>query len=98
MKHTQGPWIYQNTGPDSHNQGVVYSKETGESIAVAYDRKNLKAIAAVPDLIDALLFVQEAIALWRDGGPHLRHPEHGLLTLEEVKYCVVDDALSKLTD
>lgn len=46
-------------------------------------------------LFDALRFVQLAIADWRDGGNGLVHPEHGLLHLEEVKYCVVDPVLEE---
>jgi len=41
---------------------------------------------------EALKFVQYALAQDRDGLP-IRHPEHGEICLEEVKYIVVDPAL-----
>ena len=46
------------------------------------------------DLLETLRFVQLALANWRDG-EDIIHPEHGILTLEEVKYLVVDPAISK---
>ena len=47
------------------------------------------------DLIDALKFVQYALACFRDNEPII-HPEHGELYLEEVKYCVVDPVLEEI--
>ncbi len=44
---------------------------------------------------DALLCVQEALAAFRDGVPYV-HPTHGQLSLEEVKYVLVDPALEIL--
>ena len=41
---------------------------------------------------EALLQVQNALACDRDGIPYV-HPEHGEITLEEVKYLVVDKVL-----
>jgi hypothetical protein len=43
---------------------------------------------------EALTFVQYALAQYRDNLPII-HPVHGELTLEEVKYCVVDPALDQ---
>lgn len=40
---------------------------------------------------DAILEVQSALADYRDGRQY-SHPKHGELSLEEVKYCVVDPA------
>jgi methionine synthase II (cobalamin-independent) len=45
--------------------------------------------------VDALKQVQIALAAHRDGEKYVHpdHPEHGEMTLEELKYCVVDPAL-----
>ena len=47
MKHTKGPWYESNTG---NHQGLIISENTGENIAVSYDKKNARLIAAAPDL------------------------------------------------
>ena len=44
-------------------------------------------------LLDAMEHVQKALAAFRDGETTYKHPEHGSLLLEEVKYCVVDPVL-----
>ena len=45
-------------------------------------------------LREALKAVQDALAAHRDGIPYV-HPTHGPLTLEEVKYVIVDPALAE---
>lgn len=50
--HTPGPW-YTNARP-TDTQGLVYAESTGENIAVTYDPKNARLIAAAPDLLAAL--------------------------------------------
>lgn len=52
--------------------------------------------AAAPSLFEALRFVQTALANFRDGLDGTLHPEHGMLKLEEVKYCVVDPVIEQL--
>ena len=47
MKNTPGPWFEGNTG---NHQGIIYHENTGEAIAVSYDKKNARLIAAAPDL------------------------------------------------
>jgi hypothetical protein len=44
--------------------------------------------------LEALKDVQAALAGWRDGEETYEHPEHGKLSLEEVKYCIVDQAIT----
>jgi hypothetical protein len=56
-----------------------------------------KTIRRVPkvkarDPLQVLRDVQQALACMRDGKPYI-HPEHGVLTLEEVKYTIVDPAI-----
>ena len=46
------------------------------------------------DLLSALKFTQTALANWRDE-KDIVHPKHGILNLEEVKYLVVDAAITK---
>ena len=46
-------------------------------------------------VIEALKFVQYALACDRDG-EKIIHPIHGELCLEEVKYCVVDPVIEEL--
>lgn len=50
-----------------------------------------------PAMLDALVFIQEALANFRDGLDATLHPVHGLLKLEEVKYCVVDPVVDAAT-
>ena len=58
MKHTPGKWYKCNTG---NHQGLIISRDTGENIAVTYDKKNDGLIAAAPDLLEAC---RELLAEW----------------------------------
>ena len=61
MQHTPGPW-YARTS--NHQiippKGLIVSEETGENIAVAYDKKNAPILAAAPDLLEALEHVTQS--------------------------------------
>lgn len=56
-QHTPGPWYTRPHSTDT--QGLVYSENTGENIAVTYDVKNAHLVAAAPELLDALKMVAE---------------------------------------
>ena len=43
-------WYTANAG----DQGLIIDEETGRNVAVSYDKKDAKLIAAAPDLLDAL--------------------------------------------
>ena len=51
-KHTPGPWYAANMGNDS--QGLVIDENTGTNIAVTYDKRDARLIAAAPNLLAAL--------------------------------------------
>ena len=102
-KHTPGPWeIHDNIGRSSEI-GVV-ADAAPCIIAVmgnakawpAEARANTLLIAAAPDLLAALCDVQAALACHRDGVTY-RHPVHGQIALEEVKYLIVDPVIAKAT-
>ena len=55
--------------------------------------ERIKLLRAKNDeLVEALKFVQTALANWRDE-EDIIHPEHGKLNLEEIKYLIVDEIL-----
>ena len=58
MKHTPGPWYESGTG---NHQGLVISRSTSANVAVAYDKKDARLIAAAPEMLEALLIVQDRI-------------------------------------
>ena len=68
MTHTREPWYEANTG---NYQSLIVSENTGENIAVVYDRKNADIIAAVPDLLNELEWVVE----YFDEHPYLTEGE-----------------------
>ena len=92
---TPGPWTAEGApgttltikGPD----GFPVFRIRGGMLPVDADAR---LIASAPDLYAALREVQRALACDRDGIPYA-HPVHGRITLEEVKYTVVDPALSR---
>ena len=106
-KYTPGPWEVrwgrkpygigpEGTDPDSQlglDIGHVFrSHVRGHR---EQQEGNARLIAAAPDMLEALQFVQKALADWRDGEDSTQHPVHGVLSLEEVKYCVVDEVIRK---
>ena len=58
QKHTAELWEVGNTG---NHQGLIYAEKTGDNIAVAYDKKNAKLIAAAPDMLKALKQCEEVL-------------------------------------
>lgn len=61
---TPGPWHESRTG---NHQGLIVA-DSGENVAVAYDKKDAPLIASAPDLLAAL--DAALIALADDDGPH----------------------------
>jgi hypothetical protein len=76
-------WYTANTG---RGQGLVVDEETGENIAVVYDKKNEDLIAAAPELLKALEFIS-SIATSKD------HLVGGWL--EDVCRAAINKALNK---
>jgi len=108
MKHTPGPWkpfveleIHFNSEGDKFTERVmeIVDEKLEDTICYVPSRHlgNPSLIAAVPLLLEALQFVQLALAEWRDGSDEIEHPKHGKINLEEVKYLVVDEAISAAT-
>jgi hypothetical protein len=66
---TPGPWESQHTaGHDTHGQTAIYAEADGKDIAIVYDGEaNARLIAAAPELLRALLEVEEQTYL-------LNHP------------------------
>jgi len=50
--YSPGPWYEANTAGD--HQGLVISENTGENIAVSYDKKNAALIAKSPEMVEAI--------------------------------------------
>lgn len=50
--HTAGPWYASRTA--GNHQGLVIAEATGVTVAITYDRKDARLIAAAPDLLAAL--------------------------------------------
>lgn len=67
-KHTPGPWYETGTG---NHQGLVISESTGANVAVVYDKRDARLIAAAPDLLRGC---QAAIAYLAD--PASKFPEN----------------------
>lgn len=58
---------------------------------------NAKLMAKAPELAVALMQVQKALANWRDGKDVVFVTRSGQkLSLEEVKYCIVDEVLQSI--
>jgi len=66
-KHTPGPWYEASMGND--HQGLVVDEQTGENIAVIYDKANARLIAKAPKMLETL---NEVIAKLADYQPDYR--------------------------
>ena len=66
-----------------------------DKIACDYARRIVKRYNSHNELVKALEFVQYALACWRDQEP-ITHIKHGVMSLEEVKYCIVDVTLDEI--
>ena len=112
-KHTPGPLsVLPMTDPNNeeNHEGFKVVTSTGlkvadcfyqgcdgEELSMETAEANAILMAASADLLEALIFVQKALAEWRDGSEETHHPEHDWIHLEEVKYLVVDTAIDKAT-
>lgn len=52
-QHTPGPWYSSRQSPDAI-QGLVISEASGVNVAVTYNPKDARLIAAAPELLAAL--------------------------------------------
>lgn len=52
-------WYEADTGT---HQGLVVSEVTGDNIAVTYDKKHARLVAAAPELLDALEVMQALVS------------------------------------
>jgi hypothetical protein len=50
-KHTTGPWNAADTG---NHQGMIIAEQDGATVAVTYDAKDARLIAAAPELLETL--------------------------------------------
>jgi hypothetical protein len=66
-------WICKPVaGHEKHGASVVYSEETGDTIALVYDgERHGEVVAAAPELLEALQNLEDAAALieerWESG-------------------------------
>jgi hypothetical protein len=101
-KCSDRPWyMSRDAVPDGIVQ-VTISADNGDRVATVFQTEaNARLIASAPTLLAALDKVQEALANWRDNPPSRTDvlvSDDGIpLTLEEVKYCIVDDAIRQAT-
>lgn len=57
-------WYEADTGT---HQGLVVSEVTGDNIAITYDKKHARLVAAAPELLDALEVLTKMNCDWTDG-------------------------------
>jgi hypothetical protein len=60
MKHTQGPWYAKNSA--GNYQGLVIAEDSGATIAVTYDVKDMHLVAAAPELLEALRQIEAQLS------------------------------------
>ena len=74
MTKTKRQWYEASTG---NHQGLIIEEDTGENIAVSYDKADARLIAAAPDLLAAAMaFVKSIDSHSQDY--ELDTKEHGL--------------------
>jgi len=61
-KHTPGPWVYQisNLG-SAHEQGLIFPEKNGPCVAVSYEAKDARLIAAAPEMLEALMWAMHHV-------------------------------------
>lgn len=108
-KHSPGPWGIGGSlvsGPDGHSPiAVVLHKSSGKArdedyFAPPFEtyEANGALIAAAPELLDGMRYLQSVLASIRDNEEIPAHPVHGKIrTYEEVKYLIVDPLIEKAT-
>ena len=73
MKHTQENWYKSNTG---NHQGLIISENTGENIAVCYDKTNADLIAAAPAMLKILIECDKRLEFAKKRDPQQRGAYH----------------------
>lgn len=92
-KHTPGPWTYQE-GTSPHFHGTVYTEETGDSVAVTYndeDGANARLIAAAPELLEVLEFLNAGMECYCDSTPAVLDGH------DKCAVCMAKEAIAKAT-
>jgi hypothetical protein len=72
MKHTPGPWNEVTVG---NQQRLIVSEANGTNVAVSYDKKDARLIAAAPELLESC---KEWLDIWiyiRDTSPNVEIPD-----------------------
>jgi hypothetical protein len=102
MAHTPGPWkVSGDYGNADQHPNLTIESDFGQITRVLSENCDIdeqviadaKLIAAAPRMLEALEQLQIALACFRDG-QHYIHPTHGPIGFEELKYLVVDTAVS----
>lgn len=81
-----GPWYAK---PTSGDQALIIDERTGANIAVVYNKRHAPAIAAQPDVLEALIAFSEAV--WSD----CRLPGDMRKELEALYFNGVRSAIAK---
>ena len=90
-KHTPGPWEVKPSDKVGRLHVTGRINEVSEIVVCDTDNEaNAKLIAAAPDMLEALLKVQTAIANWRDD-------VDSEMNLEEIKYLIIDPIIERAT-
>jgi hypothetical protein len=93
---TQAAILQSNIGTPREWVAVGIADDEGFAAVVALCHPdNAKLIASAGKLVEALGEVQTALACYRDEARYV-NPEHGIITLEELKYLVVDPLLESI--
>lgn len=97
-QHTPGPWgSFKRPGFSrllilSDTYDIAETCHAGDEDVEA---ANAALIASAPSMLRALKDLQEAITCFRDGRPYY-HPVLGQLSMEELKYNLIDPLLEGL--
>jgi len=66
MKHAQKNWYGSDTG---NHQGLIISEDTGENVAVCYDKENAGLIAVAPEMLRLLIECEKRLEFAKKRDP-----------------------------